>query len=145
MWRYELHPPNLINGATLPCESQNTENVILQRDVTKTKLQQMHYSFIKVDRPGSSCAFHLLIWGVIQQNVCETKIHDIDDLRKRLMQTCFDFDRNIINAGVTIWDHVCMMVVETLNACSDLNVHYMIHQNILWNCQCKLIHITVIL
>jgi len=39
--------------------------------------------------------------GVIQQSVHETKIHDIDDLRKRLMQTCFDFDRNIIDAGVT--------------------------------------------
>jgi len=32
----------------------------------------------------------------------ETKTRDINDLRKRLMQTCFDFDRNIINAGVTI-------------------------------------------
>ena len=27
--------PYLINVATLPCESQNTENVILQRDITK--------------------------------------------------------------------------------------------------------------
>ena len=42
---------------------------------------------------------------------------------KRLMQTCFDFDRNVINAGVTIGDHVCMLVVDTLNVCSDLNVH----------------------
>jgi len=33
--------------------------------------------------------------------VYEIKIHDIDDLQKRLMQTCFDFDRNVINAGVT--------------------------------------------
>jgi len=33
--RYELHPPHLINVATLPCESQNTENVILQREITK--------------------------------------------------------------------------------------------------------------
>jgi len=32
----------------------------------------------------------------------ETNIHDIDDLQKRLMQTCFDFDQNIISAGVTI-------------------------------------------
>ena len=55
--------------------------------------------------------------------VCETKIYDIDDLRKRLVQTCFDFDRNIINAGMTIRDHVCMLVVDTLNACSDVNVH----------------------
>jgi len=32
----------------------------------------------------------------------KTKIRDIDDLQRRLMQTCFDFDRNIIDAGVTI-------------------------------------------
>jgi len=25
-WRYELYPPHLINHATLPCESRNTEN-----------------------------------------------------------------------------------------------------------------------
>jgi len=30
--------------------------------------------------PGSLCALNLLIWGVRQQNVYETKIHDIDDL-----------------------------------------------------------------
>jgi len=34
-WQYELHPPHLINVATLPFESQNTKNVILQRDITK--------------------------------------------------------------------------------------------------------------
>jgi len=45
---YEFHPPHLINVATLPCESQNTENVILQWDSTK-KLHQMFHSFIKVD------------------------------------------------------------------------------------------------
>jgi len=38
----------------------------------------------------------------VYQSVHETNIHDIDDLQNRLMQTCFDFDRNIINAGVTI-------------------------------------------
>ena len=35
MWQYELHPPHLINVTTLHCESQNTENVTLQRDITK--------------------------------------------------------------------------------------------------------------
>jgi len=28
--------------------------------------------------------------GVIQQSVLETKIHDINNRQKRLMQTCFD-------------------------------------------------------
>jgi len=40
--------------------------------------------------------------GVIQQSMHETKIVDINDLQKRLMQTCFDFDQNIVDAGVTI-------------------------------------------
>jgi len=25
-WRYELHPPHLINDDTLPCDSQNTKH-----------------------------------------------------------------------------------------------------------------------
>ena len=43
---------------------------------------------------------------VIQQSVHEAKIHDVDNLQKRLLQTCFNFDENIIDAGVTIWNHV---------------------------------------
>jgi len=30
----------------------------------------------------------------------ETKIHDIDDLRKHLMQTWFDFDQDITDAVI---------------------------------------------
>jgi len=44
--------------------------------------------------------------GCYTANMYETKIHDIDDLWKCLTQTCFNFDRNIIDAGVTTWDHV---------------------------------------
>jgi len=32
----------------------------------------------------------------------DTKIHNIDNLRKWLMKTCSDFDRNIVDAGMTI-------------------------------------------
>ena len=35
MWQYQLHPPHLISVATLSCKTQNYENVILQRDITK--------------------------------------------------------------------------------------------------------------
>jgi len=35
MWRYKLYAPHLITVAALPCESQNTENVIVQRDIIK--------------------------------------------------------------------------------------------------------------
>jgi len=50
--------------------------------------------------PGSSCALNLLILGVVQQCVYETKIHDIDDLWKRLMQTWSDFDQDIIDTAI---------------------------------------------
>jgi len=70
MWQSELHPLDLINVATLRRESQNTKNVSdIMGGILPTK-----------------------IWGVIQQYVYETNICDIDDLRKRLMQTWFDFD-----------------------------------------------------
>ena len=39
-------------------------------------------------------------FGVVQQCVYETKIHDIDDLWKRLMQTWCDFDQDIINTAI---------------------------------------------
>jgi len=73
--------------------------------------------------PGSSCALHLLTLRVIEQTVYETKIHDSNDLRKCLMQTSFDFDQNIIDNGVTVWDHVCMLMVDTLNTRCDMTVH----------------------
>ena len=68
----------------------------------------------------------------MQENMQEKKIHDVYDLRKRLVQNCFDFDRNIINAVVTIWDHVCMLVVDALwtHAVTWMFI-YMIHQHIL--------------
>jgi len=48
-----------------------------------------------------------LIWDVIQQCMYETKIHDIDDLCKRLMQTWFDSDQNIMDAVIDQWcDHL---------------------------------------
>jgi len=122
MWLDEPHPPHLITVATLPCESQNTENVILQRDISKENCIRCIIASSKWARIIMCLTFTYV--GVIQQSVYETKIHDIDDLRKCLMQTCFDFDGNIIDAGVTIWDHVCMLVVDTLNTCSDRNVHF---------------------
>jgi len=49
---------------------------------------------------------NLLIWGVVQQQcVYETKIHDIDDLQKRLMLIWFDFDQDIIDTAIDQWRH----------------------------------------
>jgi len=46
-WRYEHHPPYLINVATLPCEILNTAKCninIVQCDITKEKLHQMYHT-----------------------------------------------------------------------------------------------------
>jgi len=39
------NPSHLINVATLPCESRNSENVILQWDITKENCIKLHQSY----------------------------------------------------------------------------------------------------
>ena len=44
------------------------------------------------------------------------------------MQTWFDFDPDIIDTAIDqqrghLSSHVCMLVVDTLNTCADINVH----------------------
>jgi len=68
---YELHPPHLINVATLRYESQNSENVILQWDITKENtIKYIVYALLK-------WTLDYKIWGVMQQCMYETKICDI--------------------------------------------------------------------
>jgi len=103
MREYELHPPHLINVATLPCESENTENVIVQWDITKENYIRCISASSKWTRVNGHHMPEIYLYtGVTQQSVHETKIHNISDLRERLMPTFFDFDQNIINDGVTI-------------------------------------------
>jgi len=98
VWRYELHPPHLISVATLPCESQNTGNVILQRDITKENC--IRWSQLHGSGPGSSRALNLFISDFVQQCVHGIKIHDFEDLWKRLMQIWFDSDQDIIDTAI---------------------------------------------
>jgi len=86
----------------------------------------------------------------MQQCIYEAKICDMDYLQKRLMQTRFDFEESSRlpqTSGVTMWDHVCMLVVETLNTCCEIIVHvyYVVYQSILWNCYCNVVYLTAIL
>jgi len=59
-----------------------------------------------------------------------SKIHDIDNLRKCLMQTWFDFDQDITDATIDQWcDHLRSYV------CADgghfeHTFTYMIHRNV---------------
>jgi len=79
--------------------------------------------------------------------VYETKIHDIDDLQKRLTQIRFDFELDIIDAavcGMTVCDHVCMLVADTLNACSEVHLYDLSHITNL-SMDSRLMHLMAIL
>jgi len=80
----------------------------------------------------------------------ETKICDISDLQKRLMQTWFDSEQSVINAVVDQLhdrqDLMCVLVADTLNTCCEIIVYlyYVVHQNILLNNQCNLVHLMAV-
>ena len=58
----KLYPKHyLISVTTLPCESQNTENVTLQLDITKENCIRCIIALSKLTRVMSSCALHSLI------------------------------------------------------------------------------------
>ena len=67
----------------------------------------------------------------------ETKIHDIIDLRKHLMQTWFDFEQNVVEAATDQWRDSLRSCVHagayTLNTGCEIIVHlyYVVYQNIL--------------
>ena len=43
------------------------------------------------------------IWSVMQERVYRTKVHDLEDLRQRIMQVWDEFDQGIIDASVKQW------------------------------------------
>jgi len=88
------HPPHPINVATLPCESQNTENVILQREITKENWIRYTTGIIA----SSKCTRVIMFLFVTHQCMYET-IYDMSTFcKKRLMQTWFDFNQDIVGA-----------------------------------------------
>jgi len=90
----------------------------------------MYHSFNQ-SRPGPSYALNLLIRGVIQQCTYETKIHDINDLRKCLMQTWFDSDQEISDAAIDQWLYHLRSCVHAGGGDFEDMFIYMIHQNVL--------------
>jgi len=58
-------------------------------NITVGYYQRKLHQMLHQSEPGSLCAVNLLILGVIQQWLYETKIRDINDLRKRVVQTWF--------------------------------------------------------
>jgi len=145
MWKYEFHPPHLTNIATLPCESRNGENAILQWGITKENYIKCYSYTLHRNGPVG-----YKIWGVMQQRLYETKICDIYDLQNAWRNLGLTLNRTLsrlpLTGGATVWDHVCVLVADTLNTCCEILVHlyYAVHQNILWNCQFNLVHLTAI-
>ena len=43
------------------------------------------------------------IWGCMQEMVYKTKVRDVEDLRKRIVQAWNDFDQRIIDSAVRDW------------------------------------------
>ena len=105
----------------------------------QTKLHQMYHSFSKVGQ-----AWNLLIW-VLYSKACMKQRWFMTSMTCENAWCKTFFDRNIIDAGVTIWDHVYIMEVDTMNTSLAWMFIYMIHQHILWNCQCNLMRATAIL
>ena len=98
-------------------------------DITEEIASNVLYSFIEMD-------LYIIKFGVLCSNACMK--HKFVILQKRLMQTWFDFEHNVINAAIGQWCdclRVCMLVAETLNTCCEIIVHlyYVVHQNISWN------------
>jgi len=60
----------------------------------------------------------------VQQWVYETKICDIGDLQKSLMQTWFDFEQNVIDAAIVKWR-------DRLRSCVSAGARHFEHM--VWN------------
>ena len=122
-WQYELHPPHLISVATLPCESQNAKNVTLQWDITKENCIICIIASSKWTR--------VIMCLTLTYSGCYTakRAWNKDSWHRRPAKM---LDANLFwlwPGRHRCWrDHLrscvhCMLVVDTLNTCSDMNVH----------------------
>jgi len=72
----------------------------------------------------------------MQQCVYETKICDIDDLQNAWGKLDLTLDRMLstlwLSSGATVWDHVCVLVVDTLNTCCEIFRTFYETVNVIW-------------
>jgi len=142
-----LHPPHLINVATPPCESQNTKNVILQQEITKENCIKSITASSKWTRVIMCLKFTYL--------GCYTVTHVWNESWRKWPARMLDANVVWLWPGhYRCYDWPVAWPSEIMCACWwwTLWTHaltwmfiYMILQNILWNCQCNMTHITAIL
>jgi len=92
MWWYEFYPPHLINVATLPCENQNTDNVVLQQDITKENCIKCILASLKWTR------VIYLIFTYFSINLL-LLMSSVTSLIVHLMKTWSNFEQNVIDAA----------------------------------------------
>jgi len=124
MWQYELHPPRLINIATLPCESRNTENVILQWKITKENCikciialsKWANVTCLKFTYLG--CCTAMLVWNSDSWYRQPAKTLDANLVWLWTGHyRCYDW------AVERSSETMCVLVANTLNTCCEMNVH----------------------
>ena len=64
------------------------------------------------------------IWGMMQQRVYQVPIYDMQELRKRLVETRVNYQHSVVDDAIDQWwkdwKHVSMQKVVTLNTCCDV-------------------------
>ena len=146
-WWYELHPPHLINVATLPCESRNSKNVILQWHITKENcIKRVVYA-----SSNWTCIWHNLgcsaamrVWNKGLWHLWPAKTLDANlgwFWKERHRGCDWPLARPSEIMCACWWRKLW-----TMNTCCEIVVHlyYVVYQNILWNCQCNLVHLRAI-
>jgi len=65
---------------------------------------------------------------------------------KNAWRKLVDFEQNVIEAAIDQW-HESMRAGggHFEHMLQIVYLYYVVHQNILWNCQCLLVHLTAIL
>jgi len=91
------------------------------------------------------------IWGIMQKCVYGKKFVTSMTCKNAWCELGWTLNKTLsrlrITSGASVWDHVCVLVADTFNTCCEIIVYlyYVVHQNISWNCQCNLVHLTAIL
>ena len=51
-----------------------------------------------------------VLWSLIQQRVCETRVPEIDELRQRLLHVWHGLEQSLIDDAVDQWPHSCVLM-----------------------------------
>ena len=112
---YELNPPHLINVVTLPCGSQNVVKCSITPGHYRKQLHKMYHSFVKVDWGHPMPCIYLS--RMLYSKACmKQRLMTSTTYKNAWRKLGLTVTRTLalrLTSGVTIYDHVCMLVVDT--------------------------------